>query len=212
MLVDNPLVSPEKIAGVLSPLTLIEEAEAGFPTADLTRAAVLVPLVPESEENGENGGGTGWRLLFIRRTEKVSTHKGQIAFPGGHCDAEDPDELASALREAEEELGIPPATVRILGRLPCHPTTSTGFLIHPFVGIVDPDIAALIPSRSEVAEIFTAPLDFFIKAETYAFEERRWEGFKREFHSYQYGDYDIWGATAAITHNFMNRLKGETAS
>ncbi|MBF0615026.1 MAG: CoA pyrophosphatase [Magnetococcales bacterium] len=146
--------------------------ESGYP------AAVIVPLMP---------GITGWDVLFIRRTLTVSHHQGQIAFPGGRTDPGDHSPEETALRELHEELGVDPTCMRILGRMPPTRTLQTGFLIHPFVGLLSADVM-LQPAPDEVAETVILPLNFFL-------ETVKLSGRVEQFVSPQGV---VWGATARI--------------
>lgn len=145
----------------------------------LTPSAVLLPLVLQHN---------AWHLLFIRRTMTVSHHKGQIAFPGGRTESHDANPLATALRETKEELGLDPQQIRILGKLPPTPTTQTGFLIHPFVGILPMEFQ-LHPDPREVADTLMVPLRFFLETPAPVWTNAR----------YTYQNEIIWGATAKIT-------------
>lgn len=162
----------------------------------LILAAVLVPVVP---------GPDGLCLLLTRRTEKVETHKGQIAFPGGMVDETDRDRIHTAVREAEEELGIPPATVEPIGMLDDLPTP-TGFCITPVVGLL-PSLPPLHLSPGEVAEAFTVPLAFLADPANAVAEQRVFRGVSREVWSYRFGDRIIWGATGTIIHRFMETIR-----
>ncbi len=154
------------------------------PHDGLEPASVLVPLFWRR--------GT-WRLLLIRRPEDAPTHRGQIAFPGGRLDDDDPDHLYTALREAREELGLNPLAVEIIGELPKQVTTSTGFEIHPYVGLLQEPFP-LSPDPREVDEVITAPLNRFQSRYRLPGEKPR----------YPYGDGEvIWGATAAIIERLM---------
>ncbi|MBF0427610.1 MAG: CoA pyrophosphatase [Magnetococcales bacterium] len=157
--------------------------------SSLTQAAVLLPLIGHEEV---------WHLLFIRRTLTVSHHKGQIAFPGGRAEHHDSTPLATALRETREELGLDPRQIHILGKLPPVPTTQTGFLIHPFVGILPLEFQ-LRPDPREVASTLTVPLDFFLNS-----PER-----SRAKNRYNYQNEIIWGATARIMTILTNKLLTE---
>ncbi len=161
----------------------------------LLSAAVLVPIVQEYQ---------GLSLLLTRRTDTVETHKGQIAFPGGMVDETDRDRVHTAVREAEEELGIPPEAVEMLGVLD-DLTTPTGFCITPVVGLLShlPDLRL---SPGEVAEAFTVPLAFFADPGHAEMEHRTVRGEVREIWTYRYGPYVIWGATGTIIHRFMDIL------
>lgn len=158
----------------------------------LLSAAVLIPII---QEDGELS------VLLTLRTDTVETHKGQIAFPGGMVDRTDRDRVHTAVREAEEELGIPPASVEVLGMLD-DLTTPTGFCITPVVGLLA-HLPALRLSPGEVAEAFTVPLAFFADPAHATMEIRTVRGAPREIWTYQYGTYVIWGATGTIMHRFM---------
>jgi 8-oxo-dGTP pyrophosphatase MutT (NUDIX family) len=162
-----------------------------------TPAAVLIPLVLRVD---------GVDLLLTRRTEDVETHKGQIAFPGGIVDEGDANRRHTALRETEEELGIAPANVEVLGVLD-DLFTPTGFLITPVVGIVGP-LPQMKPNPREVAEVFTVPLPFFADP---ANGRREWyptPSGEREVWFYEYQGKVIWGATAAMIRNLCEILRG----
>lgn len=161
----------------------------------LISAAVLVPIVQEHH---------GLSLLLTRRTETVETHKGQIAFPGGMVDGADRDRVHTAVREAEEELGIPPASVEMLGMLD-DLTTPTGFCITPVVGLLS-HLPPLQLSPGEVAEAFMVPLAFFADPGNAEMERRSIRGAVREVWTYRYGGHVIWGATGTIIHRFMDIL------
>ncbi|MBF0110683.1 MAG: CoA pyrophosphatase [Magnetococcales bacterium] len=148
-------------------------------------SSVLVPLLFP-----DGGMEEGCRLLFIRRSQQVRHHKGQIAFPGGRCEPWDRSVLETALRETIEELGPQARPARILGRLPPVATVVTGFIIHPFVGVFSPEIKVQ-PEPREVDAVLTVPLSFFL-SEGKAAPER-----------YQYGSHVIWGATARIINQFV---------
>lgn len=162
------------------------------------RAAVLVPLLRNERE---------WHLLFIRRTESVADHKGQVAFPGGAMEGEDASLEVTALRESQEEIGLPQHSVSILGRLPDFYTISN-YLITPVVGVIGwPFPLAL--SMEEVSRVFTIPLLWL--ADPANHEERlytRPDGLTHEnviFFSPYEGEI-LWGATARITLTFLQIL------
>jgi 8-oxo-dGTP pyrophosphatase MutT (NUDIX family) len=163
----------------------------------LLAAAVLVPVICTPE---------GVHLLLTRRTDTVETHKGQIAFPGGMVDETDRDRVHTAVREAEEELGIPPAMVEPIGMLD-DLATPTGFCITPVVGILR-SFPPLHLSAAEVAEAFTVPLAFFADPANAVVEQRVFRGEPREIWSYNFEDRVIWGATGTIIHRFVDTLLG----
>jgi len=160
------------------------------------RAGVLVPLVMGSGET---------ELLFTRRTEEVETHKGQISFPGGMADTGDGDIVRTALREAEEELGIAPSLVEVQGLLDDLAVPS-GFIITPVVAILR-GLPRLTPNPREVAEAFTVPLGFFCRSENGRSELREYRGVMREVWFFQHGEHNIWGATAMIVRQLLLKLE-----
>ena len=155
----------------------------------LRPAAVLVLLMP---------GPEGGRLLLTRRSARLRHHPGQIALPGGRCDAGDPSLEATALREAHEEVGLDPARVEILGRLNPHETV-TGFSVTPVVGRLRAPFRP-VPEAGEVAEVFAVPLGHVTDPGRYRIERRRWRDTWRNYYVVPWGPYYIWGATARILH------------
>lgn len=181
----------------------IKEAPAsdGFSEIELTNettlkcAAVLLPLVLYDDE---------WHLLFTRRTDTVESHKGQVSFPGGACDEGETTPEQTALREAEEEIGINPGNVRVLGRL-SNLITITYFRVTPVVGVVKWP-AVFRVGEHEVARIFTIPLAWL------ADSTNRWEfempGRTRSLIAYHPYDGELlWGATARMTVDFLKVLR-----
>ena len=160
------------------------------------RAAVLCPIVRRA---------TGLHVMLTVRSAQLKVHAGQIAFPGGKIDPTDPSPLAAALREAEEEVGLHPDQVDILGSLDPY-DTSTGFVVTPFVGIVAPTFVP-IPSEGEVAEVFEVPFDFLMDPANHERIERMHQGRKRRFYQMIHGRYRIWGATAGMLRNLADRLR-----
>lgn len=169
----------------------------GYAEIDLTAdtrlkcAAVLVPLIWDKDE---------WHLLFTRRTDRVESHKGQVSFPGGGCDEGETTPEETALREAHEEVGIEPAEVRILGRLP-NMITITSFRVTPVVGVIAWPAVFRI-GEHEVERVFTIPLAWL------ADSRHRWEFPIRDRPGglITYQPYDgelLWGATARITVEFL---------
>src|SRR5512146_464352 len=172
----------------------------GYAEIDLTDetrlkcAAVLVPLLWDDHQ---------WNLLFTRRTEHMERHKGQVSFPGGGCDEGETTPEETALREAQEEIGLDPQKVRILGRL-VNMITITSFRVTPVVGVIDWPTVFMV-GQHEVARVFTIPLYWL--ADT----RNRWEfpipGRNRSliaFHPYD-GEL-LWGATARMTVDFLKAL------
>ncbi|MDR0224877.1 MAG: CoA pyrophosphatase [Burkholderiaceae bacterium] len=172
--------------------------EKRFSDRQPTDAAVLVPIVLRSEPT----------VLLTERTAHLSTHSGQVAFPGGKRDPEDASAEATALREAHEEVGLASGDVEVLGTLPIY-TTGTAFLITPVVALVDP-AARLAPNPYEVADVFEVPLAFLLNPAHHERHAMVWNGVPREWFAIPYQDGDrqryIWGATAGMLRNLYRFL------
>ena len=168
-----------------------------LPTRPLIAAAVLVGLVERAD---------GLAVLLTKRTAHLNDHAGQISFPGGRVDAGDADAAAAALREAEEEVGLPPHHVEMVGRLDTY-VTRTGFEVTPCVGFVAPP-ELYKPDPFEVAEVFEVPLRFFLDPASRKLERRIFQGRERFFYAYPWGEYYIWGATAGMLNNLTEVLGG----
>ncbi|HEY2190641.1 MAG TPA: CoA pyrophosphatase [Caldimonas sp.] len=170
---------------------------------EATQASVLIPLVLRESMT----------VLLTQRTDHLNDHPGQISFPGGRAEASDADAVATALREAHEEIGLEPFEVEVLGSLPTY-TTSTGFIVTPVVSLVRPG-AALLPDPIEVAEVFEVPLAWLMDPANHQRHAIDVAGATREFFSipWQGSDangaphrYFIWGATAAMLRNLYRFL------
>lgn len=159
-------------------------------------AAVLVPLVEHAD---------GLHVLLTLRTAHLDHHAGQISFPGGRMEPEDADAVAAALREANEEIGIEPPQVEILGRLDDY-VTITGFRVTPVVALLHQPYT-LRPDPFEVADVFEVPLAFLLDRANHQrhFRENP-DGMRRYFYAMPYGERYIWGATAAMLVNFWEAL------
>ena len=162
---------------------------------ELVQAAVLIAVTDRPAPG----------VILTRRTDTLSHHPGQIAFPGGRVDAGDADALAAALREAEEEIGLPRAAVTLVGAADRYRTV-TGFEVTPVVAVVAPDFA-YVPSAEEVAEVFEVPLDFLIDSGNHAEARVEWQGLDRHYYEIWWGEHRIWGATAAMIVNLSRRLR-----
>jgi 8-oxo-dGTP pyrophosphatase MutT (NUDIX family) len=157
-------------------------------------AAVLVPLM---FQHGE------WHVLFTRRTERVESHKGQVSFPGGACDEGETTPEQTALREAEEEIGIHPADVNVLGRL-SRMVTISKFRVSPIVGVI-PFPYAFKVAGVEVARVFTIPLTWLANRNNY-WEFSLGDSDKSLIAYHPYDGELLWGATARMTVNFLRTL------
>jgi len=157
-------------------------------------AAVLIPIVAVPEPT----------LIFTVRTDTLPSHKGQISFPGGSIDPGDESPEAGALRETEEEIGLAPANVRVLGELDSFPTFVSGYVVSPFVGWLD-EQPELRPNPGEVAEILMVPVSSLVE------DIRREPGFGHAGRTYPteawvWNERVIWGVTARIIRQFLERL------
>lgn len=161
----------------------------------LRRAAVLVPVVDHPE---------GAALILTRRTARLRSHAGQIALPGGRIDREDPSPEAAALREAREEIGLPPEAVEIVGRMPDY-STGSGYRIAPVLGIVRPGVG-LVLNPDEVDAAFEVPLSFLMDPANHRRESRLWNERRRFYYTMPFGERFIWGVTAGILRTLYERL------
>jgi 8-oxo-dGTP pyrophosphatase MutT (NUDIX family) len=179
----------------LSGFTWPPDASAGDTSSHIP-AAVLVPLWMTSESAEP-------RVVLTRRRRELRRHAGEISFPGGRRDAEDASLTDTALREAEEEIGLPRAAVRLLGTLPSTATFATNYVIHPFVGVIPAGIAWR-PSAREVDAVLELPLEELRAGRTRTRLERR--GISFETDAYVVDGHMIWGATARILEHLLERL------
>jgi len=163
--------------------------------ATLRPAAVLVPVVARQPQ---------LTILFTQRAAHLKEHSGQVSFPGGRAHAVDASPEATALREAREEIGLDPARVELLGRMPEY-FTRTGFRITPVIGVVVPPIE-LLADANEVEEIFEVPLAFLLDPANHQRQSRFWQGEERWFYAMDFGRHTIWGATAGMLVNLANHL------
>lgn len=143
-------------------------------------------------------------VVFTQRTAHLNDHAGQISFPGGRCHDEDGSAERTALREAEEEIGLDPARVEILGRLPEY-RTSTGFHVTPVVGWAAPPLDYR-PDPQEVAEVFEVPLGFLLDVRNHRYESAFYRGRMRKYWAMPYGERFIWGATAGMLVTFQRLI------
>ncbi len=136
------------------------------------------------------------RVILTKRSSHLQHHPGQVAFPGGKIEADDPSPEGAALRESAEEIGLGPGLVTVLGRLPAHETV-TGFSVTPVVGVIRGDFRPR-PRAGEVEEVFDVPLSHVLDPANYRVEGRLWQGQLRRYYTVPFGPYYIWGATARI--------------
>ena len=146
----------------------------------------------------------GLQVLLTRRSESLRSHKGQISFPGGRREDSDATAADAAKREAEEETGIPPSAVEVIGYLDDYPTI-TRYLVTPVVGMVE-DLAEVKPCAREVAEIFEVPLEFVLDPASFERKVLTREGINVPFFELNYGAYRIWGAIAGMLWNLSQKL------
>jgi len=158
-----------------------------------TRAAVLIAVTDRPEPG----------VLLTQRPRGMRDHPGQVAFPGGKCDAGE-DAIAAALREAEEELALPRDVVRVIGTSDLY-TTGTGFDVTPVLSVVPPDLP-LAPNPTEVEAWFEAPLALLLNRTSWTTREVLWKGKMRSYLEMDYEGFRIWGVTAAILANLGRRI------
>lgn len=161
----------------------------------LRDAAVLIGAVDRPE---------GATILLTRRNDALRSHSGQIAFPGGRIDPEDQSAEQAALREAEEEIGLDPRLVDVVGRLPPY-VSGSGYRIVPVLGTVRPDFLLTI-NPDEVADVFEVPLAFLMEPSNHLRESRVWNEHERVFYTMPHGERLIWGITAGIIRTLYERL------
>jgi 8-oxo-dGTP pyrophosphatase MutT (NUDIX family) len=164
----------------------------------LTLAAVLVPIIDRPE---------GLTVLLTQRTAHLNDHAGQVSFPGGRCESDDPSPVFTALRETEEEIGLDRARIEVLGLLPEY-RTGTGFSVTPVVGLVRPPFT-LSPDSFEVAEVFETPLSFLLDPANHQRHSMEIGGVLRHYYAMPYEGYFIWGATAGMLVSLHRLLYGE---
>ena len=188
----HPLDAPPSAA----PWNLADLAGLAQPVAPRP-AAVLVGVIPRA-------AGAG--VLLTRRTDGLRHHGGQVSFPGGRIEPDDPSPAAAALRVAREEVGLQAAQARLLGYL--DPLlTITGFRVLPTVVVVDPGFQP-VPEPGEVAEVFEVPLEMLLDPGQLDTIELQFGGRARHVFQYRYQPQRIWGATASILYNLRERLAG----
>jgi len=158
-------------------------------------AAVLIAVTDRAEPG----------VILTQRTETLSRHPGQVAFPGGRIDPGDAGPVAAALREAEEEIALPRGLVTVIGESD-HYRTITGFEVTPVIGVVPPDLV-LVPSAAEVAQVFEVPLGFVLDTANHVEATVEFQGRNRHYYEISWDGHRIWGATAAMIVNLSRRLR-----
>jgi 8-oxo-dGTP pyrophosphatase MutT (NUDIX family) len=171
---------------------------SGREAAAVTAAAVLVPIVNHPQ---------GLSVVFTKRTSHLKAHSGQVSFPGGRAEPEDPTPEFTALREAQEEIGLPLERVEVLARLPEY-HTRTGFRVTPVVGLLTPPLD-LAPDPREVEYVFEVPLAFLLDPRNHRRETREIQGRAVGYYVIEYEERTIWGATAGMLVNLYRHLAGE---
>jgi 8-oxo-dGTP pyrophosphatase MutT (NUDIX family) len=161
----------------------------------VTPASVLVPIIAHTD---------GLTVLFTRRTVHLRRHSGQVSFPGGRAEPHDASPEFTALREAQEEIGLPPERVEVLARMPQY-LTRTGYRVTPVIGLVLPPLA-LVPDAREVDEVFEVPLAFLLDPANAQRRTREIEGRRVGYYVFQYESREIWGATAGMLVNLYTML------
>ncbi|MCT7374780.1 CoA pyrophosphatase [Chelativorans salis] len=158
-------------------------------------AAVLVPVVDHDDET---------TVILTQRTANLRSHSGQIALPGGRIDASDASPEHAALREAREEIGLDPARIEIVGRMPDY-ATGSGYRIRPILSVVKPGFSLAL-NPDEVDAAFEVPLSFLMDPANHRRESRIWQERERFYYTMPYGSRFIWGVTAGILHMLYERL------
>lgn len=162
---------------------------------NLRDAAVLIAAVDRPE---------GASLILTKRTDALRSHSGQVAFPGGAIDAQDASPEWAALRETEEEIGLDPALVEVIGRMPDY-VSGSGYRIAPVLGVVQPGFVLTI-NPDEVDDVFEVPLAFLMDPANHIRESKMWQEHERFFYTMPHGDRHIWGITAGIIRTLYERL------
>ncbi len=164
------------------------------PADTVLPAAVLIAVTDRADPG----------VILTQRTDTMSRHPGQIAFPGGRIDPGE-DVLTAALREAEEEIALPRSLVKVIGEADSYRTV-TGFQVTPVIGIIPPDLV-FVPSEAEVASVFEVPLAFLLDEANHVEATLEWQGHDRHYYEIMWSDRRIWGATAAMIVNLARRLR-----
>ena len=173
----------------------VDLADLRLPSDSVLAPAAVLIAVTDGPEPG---------VILTRRASHLRKHPGQVAFPGGRIDAGDADAVAAALREAEEEIALPPSSVDIVGVSDRY-RTFTGFEIVPVIGVIPPDLG-FQPHAGEVEAVFEVPFNFLLSPANRARREIQFDGATRHYYEIFWGEHRIWGVTAAIIANLSKRL------
>ncbi len=179
-----------------SPLEFAVYGDDGVGRVGTTAAAVLIPVIAQAQ---------GLTVLFTQRTQHLKSHSGQVSFPGGRAEPGDASAEFTALREAQEEIGLALARVEILGRLPEY-HTRTGFRVTPVIGLIQPPLE-LTPDPREVESVFEVPLSFLLDPANRQRRTRELQGRSVGFYVFEYQGHMIWGATAGMLVNLHKMLE-----
>ncbi len=198
------MTAPDPFAPVVAALARPGSASSDFdlnpdvvlpPGRRLRPAGVLVPLIARSG---------ALQVILTKRSSALKHHPGQIAFPGGKLDEGDSGVEDAALREAQEEIGLAPGNVEVLGALPGHETV-TGFAVTPVLGRIRDEFTP-VPEPGEVDEVFAVPFAHVMDPGRFSVQSRRWRGQRRYYFTVPFGPYYIWGATARILRGLADRM------
>jgi 8-oxo-dGTP pyrophosphatase MutT (NUDIX family) len=179
-----------------SPLEFAVYGDDGAGRSGTTAAAVLIPMIAHAPE---------LTVLFTQRTQHLRSHSGQVSFPGGRAEPGDASAEFTALREAQEEIGLALERVEILGRLPEY-HTRTGFRVTPVIGLIQPPLE-LTPDPREVESVFEVPLSFLLNPANRQRRTREFQGRSAGFYVFEYQGHMIWGATAGMLVNLHKMLE-----
>lgn len=179
-----------------SPLEFAVYGDDGVGRVGTTAAAVLIPVIAQAQ---------GLTVLFTQRTQHLKSHSGQVSFPGGRAEPGDASAEFTALREAQEEIGLALERVEIVGRLPEY-HTRTGFRVTPVIGLIQPPLE-LTPDPREVESVFEVPLSFLLDPANRQRRTRELQGRSVGFYVFEYQGHMIWGATAGMLVNLHKMLE-----
>lgn len=179
-----------------SPLEFAVYGDDGAGRIGTTAAAVLIPVIAQAQ---------GLTVLFTQRTQHLKSHSGQVSFPGGRAEPGDASAEFTAMREAQEEIGLALERVEILGRLPEY-HTRTGFRVTPVIGLIQPPLE-LTPDPREVESVFEVPLSFLLDPANRQRRTRELQGRSVGFYVFEYQGHMIWGATAGMLVNLHKMLE-----